>query len=126
MTQARARKYYYSLLLMLALALALAEQSGGTITPPVGYAFERARDASPGNIAPGYFLGLLALRGGALAEARDLWADALSQASENAMGREFVSQQLERLEGVIRVLGDGATQRGPQAGPMMPPPATPR
>jgi cytochrome c-type biogenesis protein CcmH len=105
----------------LALGLALAEHTRGTVTPPVAYAFQRARETSPGNVAPGYFQGLLALRTGALAEARDLWAQALAGAPEDARGREVVAQQLERLDGVIGVLGDGSSQAGPQRGPMMPP-----
>ena len=100
----------------LALALALAEHSGGQINPPVGYAFDQSRKASPDNLAPYYFRGLLALRTGALGEAREFWAEGLENAGDDAKGREFVAQQLERLDGVIGVLGEGARQ------PAVPPP----
>ncbi|WP_370178274.1 tetratricopeptide repeat protein [Alteriqipengyuania sp.] len=99
----------------LALALALAEHSHGQVTPPVGYAFDRARRASQGNPAPYYFRGIIAMRSGALGEAREYWAQGLAEADENAKGREFVTQQLERLDGVIGVLGERAPQIAPQA-----------
>lgn len=104
----------------LALALALSEHTRGRITPPVAYAFLRAREASPGNPAPGYFRGLIALRSGELGEAREYWAEALSEAPEDAKGREYLAQQLERLDGVIRILGERSRQQGaPQMPPMM-------
>ena len=99
----------------LALALALAEHSRGQVTPPVGYAFDRARRASQGNPAPYYFRGIIAMRSGALGEAREYWAQGLAEADENTKGREFVTQQLERLDGVIGVLGERAPQTAPQA-----------
>lgn len=90
----------------LALGIALAEHTRGRVTPPVAYAFQRAREESPGNPAPAYFRGLVALRSGQLGEARDFWAQALEEASDNARGREYVAQQLQRLDGVISVLGE--------------------
>ena len=104
----------------LALGNALTEHTQGRGTPPVVYAFERARQESPGNPAPDYFRGLIALRSGQLGEARDLWAKALDEATDDARGREYVAQQLQRLDGVISVLGERQGQ------PAMPPsPATP-
>jgi len=102
----------------LALALALTEQTRGQVTPAVGFAFERARATSPGNPAPGYFRGIVAMRSGALAEAREFWAQALAESDEDALGREYVAQQLERLDGVMRVLSE--SERTPA--PTMPPP----
>jgi cytochrome c-type biogenesis protein CcmH len=125
----------------LALALALAEQTKGRATPPVEYAFERAREASPGNPAPSYFRGIVSMRGGALGDARDFWAQAVEDAPEGARGREYVAAQLERLDGVIRVLGEREMEerpamRGapdmqapgaqPQTGPAQPGPAPTR
>ncbi len=101
----------------LALALALAEHTRGVMTPPVTYAFERAQEAAPGNPAPGYFRGLVALRSGQLGEARDLWAQTLADADKDAKGREYVAQQLERLDGVIKVLGERSGAAAPAAGP---------
>ena len=99
----------------LALGMALTEHTRGRITPPVAYAFQRAREASPGNPAPAYFRGLVAMRGGALGEARDFWRQAVEDSAPGARGRDYVAAQLERLEGVIEVLGE----RQQQAGPMM-------
>ena len=99
----------------LALGIALAEHTQGRVTPPVVYAFQRASEESPGNPAPTYFRGLIALRSGQLAEARDFWRQALDEATDDARGREYVAQQLERLEGVISVLGERQGQ------PAMPP-----
>ncbi|GAB5349661.1 tetratricopeptide repeat protein [Alteriqipengyuania sp. 357] len=106
----------------LALALALADHTRGRVTPPIDYAFQRAREATPDNPAPDYFRGLLAMRTGDLVGARDFWAQAIADIPEDARGREYVAQQLERLEGVIKVLGE----RPPQRGPMMQAPAEPR
>lgn len=105
----------------LALGIALSEHTRGRLTPPVAFAFQRAREASPGNPAPAYFLGILAMRSGALGEARDYWRQAVEDADEDALGREYVAAQLERLEGVIGVLGENPRRRAPmmqpQAGP---------
>lgn len=109
----------------LALGLALSEHTRGQITPAVAYAFQRAREASPGNPAPGYFRGLIALRSGALGEARGLWAQALSDAPEDAKGRDYLVQQLERLDGVIGILGERARQQGAQQPPQGSPPMAP-
>ena len=102
----------------LALGIALAEHTRGRVTPPVAYAFQRAREESPGSPAPAYFQGLVALRSGQLGEARDFWAQALKESSKDARGREYVAQQLERLNGVISVLGERQGQ------PAMPPSTT--
>ncbi|MBB3032585.1 tetratricopeptide repeat protein [Alteriqipengyuania lutimaris] len=104
----------------LALGMALVEHTRGRITPPVAYAFQRAREESPGNPAPAYFQGLIAMRGGALGEARDFWRQAVEDSSPDAKGRDYVAAQLERLEGVVEVLGEragqpGAMQRTPAA-----------
>ncbi len=104
----------------LALALALAEHSRGQVTPPVGYAFDRARKASPGNPAPYYFRGFVALRTGALGEAHTFWAQGLDEADDDAKGREFVEQQLERLDGVIGVLGERAARQPAEPAPAAP------
>ena len=106
----------------LALAMALAEHTRGRVTPPVDYAFARAREAAPDNPAPDYFRGLLAMRAGDLGGARDFWAQAIADIPEDARGRAYVAAQLERLEGVIGVLGERAGTRGP----MMAPPAETR
>ena len=112
--------------LVPALALALAEQTKGRVTPPVEYAFERARAASPGNPAPSYFRGIVSMRGGALGEAREFWAQAVEDAPEGARGRDYVAAQLERLDGVIRVLGERAMEERPamQGAPGMQPPGS--
>ena len=107
----------------LALALALSDHTRGRVTPPVAYAFERARAASQGSPAPAYFQGLMRMRMGDLGGARDFWRQAVEDASEDARGREYVAAQLERLEGVINVLGENP--RAPRA-PMMQAPATPQ
>lgn len=112
----------------LALALALFEHTQGRITPPVAYAFERAREESQGNPGPDYFRGILAMRLGQLGEAREYWAQALANADEDARGRDYVEQQLERLDGVIEVLGERQQQQvqsAPQANGSPAPEITP-
>ena len=99
--------------------LALADHTRGRVTPPVAYAFERAREASPGSPAPAYFQGLMRMRMGDLGGARDYWRQAVEDAPEDARGRDYVAAQLERLEGVIGVLGENPQSRAPM---MQPPP----
>ena len=94
----------------LALAVALVEYSDGRGTPAAVFAYQRARDALPGNPAPGYFAGLPEVRSGRFPEARELWAGALSDASPRAQGREYLASRIASLDELMAFIS-GASQR---------------
>ena len=93
----------------LALAVALGEHSRGQATPAVVYAYQRARDALPGNPGPGFFAALSEMRTGNLPAARNLWAEALAAADDDAVGRDFLAGRLATLD---RLLAAVAAQGG--------------
>lgn len=95
----------------LALGIALAEHADGTLTAPALYAFRQARAVRPEHPASAYFLGFALVRQGRLAEARQLWSDALANAPEDAQGRAGLEERLRRLDEVLGALG----QMPPQA-----------
>jgi cytochrome c-type biogenesis protein CcmH len=95
----------------LALGVALVEYTEGRGTPAAVLAYTRARDALPGNPAPGFFAGLPELRAGNLAETRRLWAAALEEASETAEGRDYLAERLATLDRLIEVMSDRAAPR---------------
>ena len=88
----------------LALAVALVEYSDGHGTPAALYAYQRARDALPGNPAVGYFAALPELRAGRLLETRDLWAEALAGASKNAAGLAYMQERLNSLDTLLAAI----------------------
>ena len=84
-----------------ALASALTEHTGGQLTPAALYAFGKAEDAAPGHPGPGYFLGVALLRSGSPIDARQLWAQMLENAPEDAPWRDELALRLERLDELI-------------------------
>lgn len=85
-----------------ALGNVLVAHAEGRLAPPAAAAFERAREADPGSVAPGFFEGIAQLRAGNLIEAHKAWTAALRAAPPDAPGRAEVGQRLSQLEAVIR------------------------
>ena len=85
----------------LALAVALGEHADGRGTPAALYAYQRARDALPGNPGPGFFAALGEMRTGNLPQARDIWAETLAASDEDAPGRAFLAGRLETLDRLL-------------------------
>ena len=90
-----------------ALANSLVEHAGGQLTPAALYAFGKAEDSAPGHPGPGYFLGVALLRSGSAIEARQLWAQMLENAPEDAPWREELALRLERLDELIAQMQGG-------------------
>ena len=82
----------------LALHVALVEHAGGQLTPPAELALRRATDTLDDNLGPVFFAGVVALRTGDLPRAREIWSNALDQAEEDAVGREFLAERLAALD----------------------------
>ena len=59
----------------------------------------------PDHPAAPFFLGVALIRGGRLAEARQLWADLLERAPADADWRPELQQRLERLDALISQVG---------------------
>ena len=97
----------------LAQGIALAEHADGALTQASLYAFQRAADLKPDNVAPGYFLGVSLVRQGRLMEARQVWRETLEGAPADAEGRAGMEMRLARLEGML-----GAMQSGQQPAPL--------
>jgi len=93
----------------LAQAIALTEHADGTLSQASLYAFQRAANVKPENLAPGYFLGVSLVRQGRLMEARQVWRETLDGASEDAEGRAGMEDRLARLDAML-----GAMQAGQQ------------
>lgn len=96
----------------LAQAIALAEHADGALTQASLYAFQRASNLKPQNLAPGYFLGVSLVRQGRLMEARQVWRETLDNAPADAEGREGMEARLARLDAML-----GAMQAGQQPVP---------
>lgn len=93
----------------LAQAIALTEHADGNLSQASLYAFQRAANIQPQNLAPGYFLGVSLVRQGRLMEARQVWRETLNDASDDAEGRAGMEERLSRLETML-----GAMQAGQQ------------
>lgn len=91
----------------LAQAIALAEHADGALTQASLYAFQQAANVKPGNLAPGYFLGVSLVRQGRLMEARQVWRETLESAPADAEGRAGMEDRLARLDAML-----GAMQAG--------------
>ncbi|AKH41870.1 cytochrome c-type biogenesis protein CcmH [Altererythrobacter atlanticus] len=85
----------------LALGNALVEHTGGILTQPALLAFRRASQVEKGGLGPGYFLGLALIRNGRLLEGRQIWAEALAGAPEDAAGRAVMEERLARLDALL-------------------------
>ncbi|MGB3796690.1 MAG: cytochrome C biogenesis protein [Alteraurantiacibacter sp.] len=93
----------------LAQGIALTEHADGALTQASLYAFQQASNLKPGNLAPGYFLGVSLVRQGRLTEARQVWQETLDSASADAEGRAGIEERLARLDAML-----GAMQAGQQ------------
>ena len=98
----------------VALGNVLVEHADGTLTPAAGEAYQRAARYAPDNPAPPYFLGLAMLRGGRLAEADELWQQALAMTEEDASYRPILAQRSAALQALSeRVSAQGEVMRAP-------------
>jgi cytochrome c-type biogenesis protein CcmH len=86
----------------VALGTALAAQGQGTLAPPAVMAYRKAAEAAPGNLAPGFFMGVAELQAGRLVEGYKLWAAALRQGRSDADGRAELEQRLQQLDTLMR------------------------
>lgn len=91
----------------LAQAIALAEHADGNLTQASLYAFQRAANVKPENLAPGYFLGVSLIRQGRLMEARQVWSETLENAPTDAEGRAGVAERLARLDAMLGTMQAG-------------------
>jgi cytochrome c-type biogenesis protein CcmH len=94
----------------LALGNVLVEHADGRVTEPALLAYRRAAEAEPTSIGAGYFLGLSLLRQGSIVEGRNVWAETLAQAPEDAAGREMLAEQLNRLNVLLQQAAEAAAQ----------------
>lgn len=85
-----------------ALGNALVETARGALGPAALFAYGRADDAAPGNLAPDFFIGAALIRQGEFLEGRRVWATALEEAEEDAPGREQIEQRLDVLDELLR------------------------
>ena len=94
----------------LALGNVLVEHAEGRVTEPALFAYRRASEADPAGIGAGYFLGLSLLRQGSIIEGRNVWAETLAQAPEDAAGRAVLAEQLNRLDVLLQQAAEAAAQ----------------
>jgi len=94
----------------LALGNVLVEHADGRVTEPALLAYRRAAEAEPAGIGAGYFIGLSLLRQGSIIEGRNVWAETLAQAPEDAAGREVLAEQLNRLDVLLQQAAEAAAQ----------------
>ncbi len=85
----------------VAMGNALVEHAAGSLTPPAMYAYARAERIDPANPAPKYFLGIAHLRNGRPLETRNLWAQMLEDAPEDAEWRPDMQLRLDRLDQLL-------------------------
>ncbi|WP_133303923.1 cytochrome C biosynthesis protein [Aurantiacibacter aquimixticola] len=95
----------------VALGNALVDHADGAITPPALYAYRQAAAIAPGNPAPAYFIGASMIRQGRFREAQAVWAEALRNAPEDAVGRDGLEFRLRRLDALL----DAASQAPAEA-----------
>ena len=82
----------------LALGNSLVEHAGGRLTPAALLAYSRAEETGGNNPAPTYFLGLAWLRAEQPQRTRQLWAELLDEAPEDAEWRPLMEARLARLD----------------------------
>jgi cytochrome c-type biogenesis protein CcmH len=86
----------------LALANALVEHASGQVTPASLYAYSKAEQAMPGNPGPAYFLGVALLRSGMPGQARQVWAELLTNSPEDAPWREDLQARIDQLDSMMQ------------------------
>lgn len=89
----------------VAMGNALVGHAEGMLTPPALYAYRKADEADPKAPGPPFFLGLALAQSGRLGEAREIWADLLETAPQDAAWRGQLIQQLARLDALIAATG---------------------
>lgn len=94
----------------LALANVLVEHAEGRVTEPALFAYRRAAGERPTAVGAGYFLGLGLLRQGSIIEGRNVWAQTLAQAPSDAVGRDVLEEQLNRLDVLLQQAADAAAR----------------
>ncbi|WP_126172468.1 cytochrome C biosynthesis protein [Altericroceibacterium xinjiangense] len=90
----------------VALGNALVENAEGSLTPAALYAYRQAAQADPGNLAPGFFIGVGLLRKGRVLEARQAWAAALAAAPQDAPARDELQVRLATLDELLRRIAE--------------------
>ena len=85
----------------VALGNALVEYADGSLTPPAIYAYGQATQAAPSNPAGRYFLGIGYLRTGQPANTREIWAELLDDAPQDAKWRPLLAERLARLDALL-------------------------
>lgn len=99
----------------LALGNVLTEQADGALTQASVYAYREASVLSPGNPAPGYFLGLALIRQGRMMEARGTWTSALEQMGEEGTeAHAFMTERVARLESMLGQMQNAQPGADPQ------------
>lgn len=98
----------------LAQGIVLTEHASGSLTQASLYAFQRASNLKPDNLAPGYFLGVSLVRQGRLIEARQVWSDTLENAPNSAEGRAGLENRLARLDDMLAAMQAGQQPIIPQ------------
>lgn len=91
----------------VALGNALVEHANGALTPAALYAYSQAETLDPGNAAAGYFLGIGLLRSGRPQETREIWAELIANAPDDASWKALLADRLARLDQIL-------TETGPQ------------
>lgn len=85
----------------IALGNALIGHAQGFVTPAAKEAYDRASALDADNPVPDLFLGAAYLQSGEIIKARDLWADRLERAPEDAPWRENFELRVNRLDEMI-------------------------
>ncbi|VVT18269.1 tetratricopeptide repeat protein [Erythrobacter sp. EC-HK427] len=99
----------------LALGNALVEHADGALTQPAQYAYRNAASLRPDHPGPGYFMGVALIRQGRFPEARELWAQALAIAPEDAAGREGLVERLNRIDAMLAMVAQAQAMEAANA-----------
>ena len=104
-----------------ALGNALVEHAGGQLTPAAIYAYGQAETRAPAQAAPGYFIGLSLLRSGQPQRTREIWAELLAAAPQDAPWRPALAERLGRLENLLSQAPMGMPPANPMPMDRQPP-----
>ena len=100
-----------------ALGNALVEHAEGTLSPAALYAFNKAEEADPDTLAPGFFIGATYIRQGELIEGREIWARTLDLAPADAPWRDQLQARLDELDMLMRRIAAMAEEQSAAAQP---------
>ena len=105
--------------LWLALGNALVAHSGGIITPPALFAFQRAADIAPDHPGPPFFIGLALAQSGQFEDARAIWQDLMDRPGDpDAPWRGDLASRIARLDSMIAMQNAQAVQAAGKSGPV--------